>query len=71
MRQHPARAMYDQIEGTLTSITMQLRSAIRADAETASRSGAMAGAAVDSLRRPSNDTCSSAASAPALIASCR
>ena len=28
MRQHPARAVYDQIEDTLTSITMQLRSAI-------------------------------------------
>jgi len=32
MRQHPARAMYDQIEGMLTSITRQLRSAIQADA---------------------------------------
>jgi len=29
---HPERAMYDQIEDTLTSITMQLRSAIQADA---------------------------------------
>lgn len=33
MRQHHARAMYDQIEGMLTSITKQLRSTIRADAE--------------------------------------
>jgi len=32
MRNHPARAMYDQIEDALTSITMQLRSAIEADA---------------------------------------
>lgn len=32
MRRHPARAMYDQLEDTLTSITMQLRSAIQADA---------------------------------------
>ena len=52
MRQHPARAMYDQIEDALTSITMQLRSAIRADAEAASRASAMAGAAADPLRRP-------------------
>jgi signal transduction histidine kinase len=33
MRNHPARAMYDQLEDTLTSITMQLRSAIAADAQ--------------------------------------
>ena len=32
VRNHPARAMYDQIEDALTSITMQLRSAIEADA---------------------------------------
>ena len=32
MRRHPARAMYDQLEDTLTSITLQLRSAIEADA---------------------------------------
>jgi two-component system sensor histidine kinase UhpB len=32
MRHHPVRAMYDQLEDTLTSITMQLRSAIEADA---------------------------------------
>lgn len=33
MRQHHARAMYDQIEGMLTSITRQLRSTILADAD--------------------------------------
>ena len=33
MRQHPGCAMYDEIEGMLNSITMQLRSAIQADAE--------------------------------------
>ena len=32
MRRHPARAMYNQLEDTLRSITMQLRSAIAADA---------------------------------------
>ena len=37
MRQHPARAMYDQIEPLLTSITMQLRSAIYADVNMPSR----------------------------------
>jgi len=35
MRNHPARAMYDQLEDTLTSMTMQLRSAIAADAQPA------------------------------------
>ena len=33
MRRHPARAMYDQLDDTLRSITMQLRSAIQADAD--------------------------------------
>jgi signal transduction histidine kinase len=33
MRNHPARAMYDQLEDTLSSMTMQLRSAIAADAQ--------------------------------------
>lgn len=33
MRNHPARAMYDQIEDLLSSLTMQLRSAITADAQ--------------------------------------
>jgi signal transduction histidine kinase len=32
MYRHPARAMYDQLDDTLRSITMQLRSAIQADA---------------------------------------
>ena len=38
MRNHPARAMYDQLEDTLTSMTMQLRSAIAADAAQSSDS---------------------------------
>ena len=33
MRRYPARAMYNQLEDTLRSITMQLRSAIAADAK--------------------------------------
>src|SRR5258706_4810464 len=33
MRKHPARAMYDQLDDTLTSMTRQLRSAIAADAQ--------------------------------------
>jgi signal transduction histidine kinase len=33
MRNRPARGMYDQLEDTLTSMTMQLRSAIAADAQ--------------------------------------
>src|SRR5687767_1416658 len=37
VRKHPARAMYDQLEDALTSITMQLRSAIEADAQRANR----------------------------------
>ncbi len=32
MHHHPARAMYDQLEDTLSSITMQLRTAIALDA---------------------------------------
>jgi hypothetical protein len=32
MRKHAARAMYDQLDDTLTSLTRQLRSAIAADA---------------------------------------
>jgi two-component system, NarL family, sensor histidine kinase UhpB len=36
-RQHPGCAMYDEIEGMLISITMQLRSAIQADADTPAR----------------------------------
>ena len=37
MHHHPARAMYDQLENTLSSITLQLRSAIEADAGKPSR----------------------------------
>jgi len=37
MRQHPVRSMHDQIEGMLTSMTMQLRSAIYADVNMPSR----------------------------------
>jgi len=40
MRHHPARAMYDLLEDALTSITMQLRSAIEADAGRPGRNGA-------------------------------
>jgi two-component system, NarL family, sensor histidine kinase UhpB len=39
MRNHPARGMYDQLEDTLTSMTMQLRSAIAADAQPPQASG--------------------------------
>ena len=39
MRQHPERAMYVQIEDALTSITMQLRSAIDAEARMLSQVG--------------------------------
>jgi signal transduction histidine kinase len=52
MSQHPARAMYDQIEETLTSITMQLRSAIQADTDVAARASERAGAAGNRLQRP-------------------
>ena len=40
MHHHPARAMFDQFEDTLSSITRQLRSAIEADAGLPPRSGA-------------------------------
>jgi len=40
MRQYPARALYEQIEDTLASITRQLRSAIRADSKTPSSGAA-------------------------------
>ena len=39
MRKHPARAMYDQLDDTLTSMTRQLRSAIAADAQPPQASG--------------------------------
>ena len=47
MRRHPARAMYDQLEDTLTSITMQLRSAIEADARMPARVNGSAGGALN------------------------
>ncbi len=46
MRHEPARAMYDQIEDALTSITMQLRFAISADANMPSSAD---GAAIDTI----------------------
>jgi two-component system sensor histidine kinase UhpB len=48
---HPARAMYDQLEDTLTSITMQLRSAIEADANMPRRVNGNAAAASGPLLR--------------------
>jgi signal transduction histidine kinase len=39
MHHHPARAMFDQFEDTLGSITRQLRSAIEADARLPPRNG--------------------------------
>lgn len=51
MRNHPARAMYDQLEDALTSITMQLRSAIEADAHRTRGPNAKANDATDRLRR--------------------
>ena len=51
MRHEPARAMYDQIEDALTSITMQLRFAISADADMPSRADGSSIDASDPLRR--------------------
>ena len=48
MRRYPARVMYNQLEDTLRSITMQLRSAIAADANRPSR---MSGASSSPLQR--------------------
>ena len=53
MRNHPARAMYDQLEDALTSITMQLRSAIEADARGPSRMNGNARIAGGPLQRVS------------------
>ena len=50
MRRYPARAMYSQLEDTLRSITMQLRSAIAADATRPSR---INGASNNPLQRAS------------------
>ena len=51
MRSHPARAMYDQLEDALTSITMQLRSAIEADAHRPPRVNGKANGASGALQR--------------------
>ena len=51
MRKLAARAMYDQIEDALTSITMQLRSAIEADALEPPRVNGKANGASGPLRR--------------------
>lgn len=53
MPRHLARAMYDQIEDTLTSITMQLRSAIQADASMPPRVNGRVNEAIGRLRRSS------------------
>jgi signal transduction histidine kinase len=53
MRHGPARGMYDQIEEALTSITMQLRSAIHADAHMPAAVGGMARVSPDPFRRDS------------------
>lgn len=53
MRHYPARAMYDQIEDALTSITMQLRSAIHADASMPPRVNGKANGAGSPLHRAS------------------
>lgn len=54
MRQHHARAMYDQIEGMLTSITKQLRSTIQADAAMPVRVMDRAHNASEPFQRPSS-----------------
>ena len=53
MPRHLARAMYDQLEDTLTSITMQLRSAIQADASMPPRVNGRINEAIGRLRRSS------------------
>ena len=53
LSQHPVRGMYDQIEGMLTSITMQLRSAIYADVNMPSRVNGKVNGASGHLRRAS------------------
>lgn len=53
MPRHLARAMYDQLEDTLTSITMQLRSAIQADASIPARVNGRVNEAIGRLRRSS------------------
>jgi signal transduction histidine kinase len=53
MPRYLARAMYDQLEDTLTSITMQLRSAIQADASMPPRVNGKVNEAIGRLRRSS------------------
>jgi signal transduction histidine kinase len=53
MHHHPARAMYDQFEDILSSITMQLRSAIEADAGIPPPGSGPAMSAGDPLQRSS------------------
>ena len=53
MRHHSTQGMYDQIEGMLTSITMQLRSAIYADVNRPSRVNGKVNGASGPLRRAS------------------
>jgi len=53
MPRHLARAMYDQLEDTLSSITMQLRSAIQADASMPARVNGRVNEAIGRLRRSS------------------
>lgn len=53
MPRHLARAMYDQLEDTLTSITMQLRSAIQMDASMPPRVNGRVNEAIGRLRRSS------------------
>jgi hypothetical protein len=53
MPRHLARAMYDQLEDTVTSVTMQLRSAIQADAGMPARVNGRGNEAIGRLRRSS------------------
>jgi signal transduction histidine kinase len=53
MPRHLARAMYDQLEDTLTSITLQLRSAIQADASMPPRVNGRVDETIGRLRRRS------------------
>ena len=53
MRHGPARGMYDQIEDALTSITMQLRSAIHADANMSGAANGKVNGAKDPFQRDS------------------
>jgi two-component system, NarL family, sensor histidine kinase UhpB len=53
MGHHPARAMYDQLEDGLISITRQLRSAIEADARMPGRVNGKPQAAAEALHRAS------------------